>query len=85
MNSKAMFVHFHACLAAYTAYRDGDHDSRVGQDVAETDSPIRLAVKLKARLLGRQTIGLNWLLLAVRLLEARPNITVVTLGGAAHV
>ena len=81
---KTMFVNFHVCLVAYTAYRDGEHDSRIGRDVAQENSPSRLAAKLKARLLGPQTIGLNFLTLAVRLLEARPNVDIVTLGGAAH-
>ena len=83
--AKTMFIHFYTCLAAYTAYRDGEEPNcRIGRDVANENSPSRLAMKLKARLLGPQTIDLHWLSLAVRLLEARPNVGDVVVMEVAH-
>ena len=81
----AMFTNYYVCLACYTAYRDGEEpDCNIGRAVAETDSPSRLAMKLKARLLGRKTLGLNFLALAVRLLEARPNVGDVVVMEVGH-
>ena len=61
------------CLRSYReANQPGAVDRRsLGDELCWEDSPSRLARVLKARLLSPSTLCVNWLALAVALLESR--------------
>lgn len=63
------------CLKAYKAVlqTDTEFGLTLGDDVGLFNSPTELASRLKARLLSHRTMSVNWLALAVAVLEARAN------------
>lgn len=73
MNSQAALLD--RCLRSYReANQPGAVDRRsLGDEIAWTDSPSRLARILKARLLAPSTVACNFLPLAILILEARAH------------
>jgi len=71
MNPQATLLRY--CLRSYReANQPGAVDRRsIGDEINWTDSPSRLAGILKARLLSPSTAAVNWLALAVAVLESR--------------
>jgi hypothetical protein len=73
MNVQAFLVRH--CLRSYRqANQPGARDrNSVGDWIVWEDSPSRLARFLRARLLSPSTLGINWLALAIAILEARAH------------
>lgn len=61
------------CLNAYRKANHARDRRSLGDDIVWTDSPSRLAGILRARLLSYHTLGVNWLALAVMVLEGRAH------------
>lgn len=73
MNSQAALLRY--CLRSFReANQPGAVDRRsLGDEIGWEDSPSRLARTLKARLLSPSTAAVNFLALAVMVLEARAH------------